>query len=129
MKDNREIMCDECKNNVPVEQIRYGIKGTQHLRLCSDCRDRTTPRSSRSLGIKKIQIPQEPKSEVKVEKKISNFNSNKDDYLCTRCKYKFKHDRMSEGKLKCPYCASVAYVTSTKSLFSDKILENINDFD
>ena len=127
MKDNKEIMCDECKKSVPIEQIRYGVRGNQNLRLCSECRDRTTPRSSKKLNIKIIH--EEPKKEIKVERSVSNFSQNKDDYLCTRCRYKFPYDKMGEGKLRCPYCSSVDYITSSKSLSSGNILKNLKDSD
>ena len=54
MIDNKQIMCDECKMNVPINDVRYVVKGNSNLRMCSQCRDRTPNRSRRQeLSYKK----------------------------------------------------------------------------
>ena len=70
------------------------------------------------------QVKKEVKKEYSPMQK-----SGKRDYMCTRCKYKFKYDPSGDNKFRCPYCSSPAYVTSIKSLSSGKLLSEINDFD
>ncbi|MBS3135129.1 hypothetical protein J4406_02040 [Candidatus Woesearchaeota archaeon] len=105
MIDNKQIMCDECKMNVPINDVRYVVKGIK-------------------LVPEKEQVKKEVKKEYSPMQK-----SGKRDYMCTRCKYKFKYDPSGDNKFRCPYCSSPAYVTSIKSLSSGKLLSEINDFD
>src|SRR3989338_6530670 len=134
MIDNKQIMCDECKMNVPINDVRYVVKGNSNLRMCSQCRDRTPNRSRRQeLSSKKIEIklvPEKEQVKKEVKKEYSPMQkSGKRDYMCTRCKYKFKYDPSGDNKFRCPYCSSPAYVTSIKSLSSGKLFSEINDFD
>jgi hypothetical protein len=127
MRDNKEMMCDECKMNVPSSDIKYTQKGDKVLKMCLNCRDRTTTRKSKELPNKKFDI--NIIHEKKPVKKQMNSGNVKEGYFCTRCKYKFNYDSNKEGKLKCPYCSSSAYVTSAKSLSSNKLLNEANNFD
>lgn len=121
MKNNKEIMCDDCKRNVPIEEIRYSMAGEKSLRLCSNCRDRTTPRKDRLN--KEIKEPL--KKEAKKASKINDFEA----YFCTRCNYKFRYDLNKDSRLRCPYCSSPAYVTSFKSISSTRILKEVKNMD
>ena len=133
MKDNREIMCDECKRMVISSDIRYSQKGNSVIKMCSDCRDRTVPRKLKQSMQDKAEIKKEIRPEVKIEvKPILKTKSSalgKGEYFCSRCRYKFRYDPSKGNNLKCPYCSSAGYVTSLKDLSSSKLLKEVNDFD
>jgi len=115
MKDNKQIMCDECKRLMPISDIKYSVKGSSTIRMCSDCRERI-PKNKRVDAIKNIEEP------VKKQKIINN---NKARYVCTKCRYYFNHDPSRGNNPRCPYCSSSDYVTSTNNLSSSKILKEV----
>ena len=121
MKDNTNIMCDQCKKQVPMSDAKYSPKGPDSVMVvCSDCRSRVGKNNKPKTILKEI------KSEKEKPKTIQNSN-NKRAYNCARCNYKFKFDLMSEGNLRCPYCGKSDYIVKAQNFFADKLLKEVKD--
>ena len=119
MKDNKLMMCDQCKISVPISDVRYAQKNKDTtMALCSDCRNKTNiKRNISSLSKKQIETSE---ADVALSKKIE---PKKESYMCIQCRYKFKYDPFSEGILRCPYCGKSSYLTRYKSFSSHKLLK------
>lgn len=121
MKDNTNIMCDQCKKQVPMSDAKYSQKGVDSVMVvCSDCRSR----------IPKKNKPKEILKEVKIiikEKPKAVSSSSKKSFSCTRCNYKFKYDLNSDANLRCPYCGKSDYLSKYYAFTPDKLLKEAND--
>ena len=51
--------------------------------------------------------------------------AEKISYICTRCKYKFKHNPAGEVFLKCPYCGKDDRIIEDKA--ANSIVKEITD--
>lgn len=122
MKDNTNIMCDQCKKQVPMSDAKYSPKGPDSVMVvCSDCRSRVGKNNKPKTVLKEIKNVEKEKP-----KTIQNLN-NKRAYNCARCNYKFKFDLMSEGNLRCPYCGKSDYIVKAQNFFADKLLKEVKD--
>ena len=123
MKDNKEIMCDQCKNQVPMSDAKYASKGPNSVMvLCADCRDRTSSKKNKEKIkgiIKEVNTLIKPKQNL-MKKSISD----KIKYFCSRCRYKFSHDDLSENNLRCPYCSKSDYIAEYKTFSADNIVKS-----
>jgi DNA-directed RNA polymerase subunit RPC12/RpoP len=88
--------CERCKNIVPLSKIKLRAKGTDSAWLiCDECALELKHNSKANIESKF------PKSQKK------KADDEKEDYLCTRCRYHFRIDPYKVGNyvnLKCPYC-------------------------
>lgn len=103
MEGVKERICDSCSKTVPVSDLRYVAKGKDLLvALCPECR------------VKKITNP-----ETKTAQKPA---SQKREFFCTLCRYKFKLDPTTKSRLVCPFCGRTHGVQEHKELSSDALL-------
>ena len=96
IKDERKIICNRCRKFKPVSDIKYMPKGdSSKIALCSDCRQKSTV-TERSPA----------------KKQADSFKQN---YYCTRCRYKFRFDPYGVTNLKCPNCGESDKVREEKA--------------
>lgn len=102
--ESKKVLCDRCKKLVPTSHVRYVPVGKDYIKvLCRECR----------LG--------KPKP---VPAKVSD----KKEFYCSRCKYKFKHDPKGSTNLRCPYCGKKDKVDERKNIPAEKLLKESDDF-
>lgn len=99
----KERECEKCNKVVPASDVKIVFRGKGVMALCSECRAK--------IG----SVEQTAKAKVKSEKKT---------YYCAKCRYKFKFDSESGGKLHCPFCGDTHYVTENEVLTSESLLRN-----
>ena len=122
MKDNRNIMCDQCKKSVPMPDAKYSQKNQDSVMiLCSDCKSRDKPKKNKSSQIiKEVERIEEEKQKIVV-------NPNKKSYNCTRCNYRFKYDLMGENNLRCPYCGKADYLAKSYAFSAEKLIKEVKE--
>src|SRR3989344_2914220 len=116
MKNNGNIMCDQCKKSVPMSDAKYSPKGPDSVMVvCSDCRSRVSKKNK----------PKEVMNEIKtiIEKPRAVVNSSKKSFSCTRCNYKFKYDYGSDANLRCPYCGKMDYLVKSYDFSAEKLVK------
>lgn len=95
----KEMICDLCRNSVPIAEIKYMLMGSDTRRLvCSECR---------AKGFSKDKKPAVPEP-----KKIG--------YICERCNYRFK----AEADVRCPFCGRTDKVREHESISVDHLLNS-----
>jgi len=88
--DDRRMTCSRCRKSVLIADIRYLPTGdNERLALCSECRTKTG---------------QVEKKKGSASYLLKNEVGQKAVYFCGRCRYKFKHEIVTNAKLRCPYC-------------------------
>lgn len=98
------IICERCRRAVPVTSVKYVQKGIDSkIILCTDCRAKN-PRFAESI------------------KDATKKEYSKQNYLCTRCKYKFKYSVNSQSVLKCPYCGKDDRLSEMQPMSAEDIL-------
>ena len=126
MKDNTNIMCDQCKKQVPMSDAKYSPKGPDSVMIvCSDCRSRVGKNNKPKTILKEIKSVE--KEKLKTIINTGKVNLGKRAFTCTRCNYKFKYDIMSEGNLRCPYCGKSDYLSKYQAFSPDKLLKEVKD--
>ena len=105
--EERKLLCDRCRKFVPVKDIRYtSYENNKKIALCTECRARNI-----------------------VPKKISTIKPEKEEYLCTRCKYKFKHNKNSLTNLLCPFCGKADRIIPDKAHTADELVKAAEDYE
>jgi DNA-directed RNA polymerase subunit RPC12/RpoP len=108
--DERMLTCGRCKKSVSISKIQYLPRGDGSvIALCSSCREQKAV---------KTEIKPKPKSPSA---------SQKINYLCTRCNYKFSFDPSGNANLKCPYCSKADKLKDTSIHSAGNLLKS-NDF-
>jgi len=101
MEDERLMRCERCGSTVRISDIRYVLKAdSSKMALCSACRGKPSAKES----------PTAPAAKKK---------SSKQEYLCTRCNYRFKFDPLGTVKLRCPYCSKEDKITKVMDKTED----------
>ncbi len=111
METAKQMVCDGCRKIMPVSDMKYVERRKDSvMALCSSCRGIITKDKKKDIVAPKVQ--EEPK-EV---------------YLCRQCRYKFRYDPKSQGKLRCPYCNSSYDVVKYKLMSADNLLKDDSNF-
>lgn len=107
MADGRKMVCDRCREFVPISEIRYQLKENSRIALCPNCREKADTVN--------------PKPRIKSE--------DKKPYFCERCKYKFRFDPKKGRALKCPYCGKEDKVTEDKISNAEDLIKQSMGYD
>ena len=86
--EERKAICDHCRRLMPISKIRFIPKDkNSNVALCVDCRDK------------------KPNVEDKTTKKpVKKVLDKRPEFICDRCKFRFKLNPKSDKGTYCPYC-------------------------
>lgn len=112
MVDGKLIICDTCKQSVPINDVRYVQKAEDTLVVqCNSCRTAELMKKTNPGRISAtIRVPERRASDKKL-------------YFCEKCRYKFRHDPNARSYLQCPYCGKGERVVPYKETSADDLID------
>ena len=112
MATTQEMICGRCHNPAPVSDIQYIPTGvSSKIAMCSACR--TKSNINKPAG----------------STRSKEVSSEKNQYFCSRCRYKFKFDAKGVTNLKCPYCGKYDQVKEYKNLSAEQLIKTAHHED
>jgi len=109
MKDDRQTICDRCRQSVDISDVKYVTKNDKLNLLCSRCRAVFDKTPEKSLTI--ITRKEPPRDNI---------------FFCTKCRYKFKFTPKSYVKTKCPSCGRTEYAIKYNTISTETLLKTID---
>lgn len=111
MVESREMICGRCHNPAPISEIQYVPVGVgSKIAMCASCRAKSNLNSS--------SVPR--------SKEVS---PGKNQYFCSRCRYRFKFTQSSMTNLKCPYCGKTDKIKEYKDLSAEELIKTAHHED
>lgn len=103
---DRDMICERCRKAYPISDIKLMPRsGDRWIALCAKCREDPLAKST-SPSAKSAPKP-----------------SAKKDYVCNRCKYRFKFAPSSDAALRCPYCGKADKVYESVAVSADTLIK------
>src|SRR3989344_4620604 len=105
----RTRTCEFCRKSFPNEELQYVLRGRPNpILLCSECRNK-------HVVTKPKDIPS------------PNPKAAKIDYICDRCKFKFKFKPDGTYRLHCPYCGKSDKIRKDTIVSAQDIIRSSED--
>ena len=101
-------LCKKCKNNVPMEKIRYDSNGINLV--CIDCYNKNAGKAAAKIEKQKLEVDISSQEKIKV--------------ICTDCRYKFTFRKGSNVALRCPYCSGSRLVKDQTNV--DELIKEVS---
>jgi len=103
--DSRKALCDRCRKFVPLSDIKYSTYDKdKRLAICITCRTKLQERKEKETG-----------------------KTAKKEFMCTRCRFKFKHAPSGASNLRCPYCGKDDKVVPYQTQSADALVRSSDD--
>ncbi len=107
MADLHLVGCSRCKGKTEISTMKYNNDGKL---ICYGCYEQVflKPKEQAQQGTA-------PKTALEAHKE-KHFNTEREKYICTMCRYKFSLRRDSLSFRKCPYCNSAQVAPDKASM-------------
>ncbi|MBM3199666.1 hypothetical protein FJZ53_01925 [Candidatus Woesearchaeota archaeon] len=117
MDTNKKTICEQCRKQVLISDIKYVAKGKDSaIALCSECRSSKENMAKSAPG--KPNFKPEPKKVAFVSP-----DTKKKVYFCSICKYKFKVDVSKKSKIVCPFCGRTNGIEEHEVQSADELVQ------